>query len=137
MRALYRHLEEIHGSLLLVGICAVTIAQVASRYLMESPLAWTEELATMLFAWLVFIGAALALKRGEHFALDLFVDLLPALPRRLARLAGIVAVGAFCLLITGYGFVLARDSWTVDTAVLEIPRTWLYASVPCGGRLST
>ena len=58
-------------------MCLIGVVKVAARYAFTSPLAWTEELATLLFAWLVFIGASLALKKNEHFAIELLVDLLP------------------------------------------------------------
>ena len=42
-----------------------------------------EEVPRYLFVWLVMIGAAAAMQRGEHTVLDYFVNLLrPARPRR-------------------------------------------------------
>jgi len=135
IRALGRHFEEIAGSLLLAGMCGVALGQVAGRYLLASPPAWTEELATLLFAWLVFVGASLALKRNEHFALEVLVDRLPQAPRRVVQTVGLGLVLAFSALLVGYGIDLAAGAWNVKTSTLEIPRTWLYASVPFGGAL--
>jgi TRAP-type C4-dicarboxylate transport system permease small subunit len=134
-RRFYAHLEEIAGAMLLAVMCVVATVQVAGRYLLASPPAWTEEMATLLFAWLVFVGASLALKRNEHFALDVVVTLLPDLPRRIVQGGVLIMVLVFCVLLIWYGVRLAIGAWNVTTAVLEIPRTWLYASVPFGGGL--
>ena len=134
--SLYAHLEEIAGAALLVAMCVVAAVQVVGRYLLASPPAWTEEMATLLFAWLVFVGASLALKRNEHFALDVVVE-TPAwgIAANRAGLRADLMVLVFCALLIGYGVRLSLVSWNVQTAVLEIPRTWLYAAVPFGGVL--
>lgn len=61
---------------LLVLFCvmvSITFAQVFARYVLSSPLFWSEELARYCFVWIVFIGAAAALKRGSHIGVDYFV----------------------------------------------------------------
>ncbi|MGI6417937.1 MAG: TRAP transporter small permease [Thermoguttaceae bacterium] len=135
MRAFSRHFEEIAGGLLLVAMCLIGAVKVVSRYVLASPLAWTEELATILFAWLVFIGASLALKQNEHFAIDVIVNLLPLSMRRHLDMLRHFAVLLFCLLLIGYGTRLAVMNWHVATPMLEVSRGWVYLSVPFGGLL--
>ena len=135
IRTLYRHFEEIVGSALLVVMGIIGAIQVVSRYVMTSPLAWTEELATMLFAWLVFVGASLALKKNEHFAIDVVVNLLPVAARKQARMLRHLAVLLFCVLLIGYGVRLAVMNWYVRTPMLEISRGWIYLSLPFGALL--
>ncbi len=135
MRTLYEHFEEIVGGSLLVVMCLIGAVKVVSRYVLTSPIAWTEELATMLFAWLVFIGASLALRKNEHFAIDVVVNLLPAPLRRFSSTVRHLAVVLFCLLLIGYGIKLVVLSWHVLTPMLEISRGWFYLSVPFGGLL--
>jgi TRAP-type C4-dicarboxylate transport system permease small subunit len=135
MRRLFEHFEEIVGGSLLVVMCLIGAVKVVCRYVLTSPLAWTEELATMLFAWLVFLGASLALKKNEHFAIDVVVNLLPARMRQHSSAVRHAAVVIFCLLLIGYGINLAVLSWYVLTPMLEISRGWFYLSVPFGGLL--
>jgi TRAP-type C4-dicarboxylate transport system permease small subunit len=135
IRTLHQHFEEIVGGGLLVVMCLIGAVKVVSRYVLTSPIAWTEELATMLFAWLVFIGASVALKKNEHFAIDVVVKLLPTSMGKYSLRARHFAVAAFCLLLIGYGTRLAVLSWRVPTPMLEISRGWFYLSVPFGGLL--
>ncbi len=134
-RKLYDHFEEITGGTLLIVLCLVATLQVVGRYVFSSPLAWTEELATIVFAWLVFIGCALALKKREHFVIEVFVDLLPDASQRLVRRLALALV----LLVAGglvfFGIRLCIFNAHVRTPVLEISRAWIYAAVPVGGLL--
>ena len=82
-----------------------------------------------------FVGASLALKRNEHFALEIVIAILPGALRRVMHGAALLMVLIFCVLLVVYGLRLATESWRVTTAVLEISRTWLYAAVPFGGVL--
>lgn len=120
---------------MLVAMCLIGALQVVSRYVLSSPFAWTEELATMLFAWLVFLGASLALKKNEHFAIEVFVHLLPAKLRKVSLLMRHFAVVVFCLLLIIYGTKLVVVNWYVLTPMLEVSRGWIYVSLPFGGLL--
>lgn len=135
IRSLFRNVEEIAGGTLLVLMCVTGVVKVASRYLFASPLAWPEELATLLFAWLVFIGASLALKQHEHFAIELFVELLPRCIQKWIELVQRICLAVFCLLLIGYGTNLVVQSWPVKTPLLGISRSWIYLSVVVGGVL--
>ena len=64
---------------LVLSLTAVTFAQVVTRYVLNDPLIWSEELARYLFVWVSMIGAALAVRNGGHFGLDLLLRRMPAL----------------------------------------------------------
>src|SRR5690606_27226569 len=56
----------------------VLLAGVIARYVLHSPLIWSDELASSLFIWLSMFGAVLALDRGEHMRMSAVVNKLPA-----------------------------------------------------------
>ncbi len=60
-----RGVELVAAGLLFVEILILG-SGVASRYVFDSPLTWTDELASTLFLWLSMLGAAIAFRRGEH-----------------------------------------------------------------------
>ena len=66
-------LEFLAGALMFI-IASVVFIQVVSRYLLEYPLIWPEELAKYLFVWAGLLGAALASIRGLHFSVDSLVN---------------------------------------------------------------
>lgn len=132
---LYRNLEEILGAMLLTGVCLLVGFNVLSRYLLRHPSAWAEELCTYLFVWMVFVGASLALKKREHFAVDCFVEHLPARLKWAVGLLADVLVLVLCLLVFAYGIMSMLRAVPVVTPALELSRAVPYAAVPFGGLL--
>src|SRR5215208_2277506 len=73
-------------------LCLVLMAALAfdlmlgvfSRYVLFSTFTWYDEIARACFVWLVFLGAAVGVKRNAHFGLHLLVDMLPERGRHLA-----------------------------------------------------
>ena len=68
---------------ILMAICfgsmtLVIFAQVIFRYILKSPLAWSEELARYLFVWVSFIGSVVAARRNQHIGVEMLVNKLPA-----------------------------------------------------------
>src|SRR5918999_296358 len=62
---------------LLVVMIGMILANVASRYILNTPIIWADEIASMSFLWLAMIGAALAIDRNEHLRLTIFLPLIP------------------------------------------------------------
>lgn len=87
-----------------VAMILATLAQIVFRYVLEVPVAWTEEAARSLFVLAMLMGIAFAYREGEHVVVDFaFARLPPAVRRRLAIL--------FNLLILGFIAFSARGAW--------------------------
>ena len=65
--------EAIGAVLVFVETC-ILFAGVVSRYVFNSPIIWTDELATFLFLWLAMFGAVVALRHDGHMRLTTFVN---------------------------------------------------------------
>jgi TRAP-type C4-dicarboxylate transport system permease small subunit len=109
------------AALLLLALVAVTLAQVFSRYLFAVSLVWVEEAGRFLFTWVIWLGAAVGLRRGQHIAFTFLTDRLR--PRARAVLGSVVD-----LLVIGFLAVLVHRGWAVaesvgSTTYIAIP--WL------------
>lgn len=84
-------------ALLLAAMIALVFTNVVMRYGFSSGIRQSVELARLWFVWVVMLGAAVTLRRGEHLALNEFSEkLFPrAVPwlRRLCWLVVLLAVG--------------------------------------------
>src|SRR5262249_51747782 len=69
---------------MMVLLCADVFLGVFSRYVLRSTFTWYDEIARLLFVWIVFLGAAVGVKRGAHFRLHLLTDRFPPPARRAA-----------------------------------------------------
>jgi TRAP-type C4-dicarboxylate transport system permease small subunit len=113
----------------------VVFVSVLFRYVLNSPLAWTEELASLLFAWLTFVGAYIGSRFRSHIAIDTLVIFLPARARQV--LARVVDAGVLLLLavFAWQGIRLTITTWSLEFPAMEISRGYLYASLPVGACL--
>jgi TRAP-type transport system small permease protein len=122
-------------ALCLGAMTCIVIVSVFYRYLLNSPLTWTEELASLLFAWLTFTGAFVGFRNRSHIAIDTLVIFLPpALRRGLARLVD-VCILFLLLLFVWQGIRLTAATWSLEFPAMEISRGYLYLAFPIGAVL--
>ena len=69
---------EAVGALFVLAEVVILFAGVVSRYVFDSPLFWTDELANFLFLWLSMLGVVVALRRDGHMRLTTVANWVPA-----------------------------------------------------------
>lgn len=79
--------------LLFTALFVVFIVQITARFAFDRPLAWTDELAVVLYIWVVLSGAVMCCKQAEHIAFDLLYGLVPKPVQRVMRIASSLLVG--------------------------------------------
>lgn len=120
---------------LLGAIFVIMLLQIGFRYLLNAPLVWTEELARYLYVWACYLGAAVALRRGNHIVIALVHARLPAGLAR-AVTAGTQALALFFLGgLALQGVYLALRVHTVLAITLPIPWSAIYAAAPVSAGL--
>ena len=109
---------------LVVAEVAILFAGVVWRYVFNDPLVWSDELAGVLFLWLVSLGAVVALRRGEHMRMTVIVGRFGPRVRRLAACFGalLVVVVALGLIVPGLSYAAAQQAFL--TPVLQVPGSW-------------
>ena len=88
MAAVHRRYEQAL-EWLVIALMAVLAIEVVTGVAFRSAgysLAWYDEVASILLAWLTFYGSALASVKRAHIGCPELVALLPPAPRMLARL---------------------------------------------------
>lgn len=117
-------------SLLLMTV--LVSAQVVLRYVLGKALPWAEEAAVYMMVWMAFIGAAVALRQGEHIALSLVVERLPAALARAIKLISHVLVLIFVCLVLGLAVQLATSITGQRSPALGIDMFLPYLILPLG-----
>ncbi|HEY7245707.1 MAG TPA: TRAP transporter small permease [Xanthobacteraceae bacterium] len=120
--------------LLVTMLTAVTFAQVCARYVLGDPLIWSEEAARYLFVWVSMIGAALALREGAHFGLDLLIRRAPALKPVLGPSVAIVTA-LFLLILLKTGIDETRLASRQLAMTFPMHMQWAYLALPTGAAL--
>ncbi len=121
-------------AILLSFMTILVLIQVFSRYVLNSPVAFTEELVRYSLIWTGFIGAAYAFSTREHMSLTLLRDKFTGK----AHTGVLVLIDALILLMAVFvftigGFKLAVSASREFSALLGIPRSLVYAIAPISG----
>lgn len=77
---------------LLTAMFITFIVQIVWRYVINDPLSWTLEVCLTTWLWLVFWGAAVVLREGDHVRFDMLYLMAGAKLRRLLALAAALAI---------------------------------------------
>ena len=106
--------------LLLAAIFVILTATVFFRYVLGSPITWTEEFLTMLFTWMVFIGASSALSTHQHIRIDIVLRLLPPRYELAASIMAVLTCLAVFWVTIHYGLKYARTTWGDLTPMMGV-----------------
>jgi TRAP-type C4-dicarboxylate transport system permease small subunit len=96
---------------------------------------WVEEVGEWSLAWMSFIGAALGIRRGIHFAVHLVLDRMPRALRRSVLAAQCFVIVVFGGLIAFFGWQVAELNSQSFSPALVLNLRWLYLSSVVGGLL--
>lgn len=120
--------------MILLVICVVW--QVVSRYVLNQPSTFTDELARFLMIWVGLLGAAYTVGVQRHLSIDLFSQSLS--PRRQALLT--IIINSIIFLFSGLVMVMGGVKLinrTLETAQLsaamQIPVGYVYFILPVSG----
>ena len=131
-------------SVVAIGLMVLSILlQVLFRYVLGSPLAWSEEAARFCMLWMTGFMAPLAYRRGGFVAIDMLVR---GLPRRAAEILSLVLlVIPFIVLIValpiGWGEVTGFSAKFATASLyypnfqgewVKVPRAWMGWSLLVG-----
>ncbi|WP_425606000.1 TRAP transporter large permease subunit [Paraburkholderia sejongensis] len=123
-------ITEVPAALLLVAEVVLLLTNVFCRYVLQQPLIWGDELASILFIWLSMLGAVVALRRGEHLRLTMFVARMSPQNRAFAQTLGNFIVMTFVLLLVRPATDWAMNEWIISTPALDLPNAIPAAAIP-------
>lgn len=126
-------------------ICVVLVnLNVIMRYILNSPLQWSEEVVTSLFVWTVFIGSAYAYRKHSHLGVDIVVNLMRGKTRERVQVVMSIIELLILVMLTiisaqyVYNLIYVRGVFKPTvTDVLRIPKAFTGVAVPLGFGLST
>jgi TRAP-type C4-dicarboxylate transport system permease small subunit len=128
-------IEAVLLATLVATITAVTFLQVFTRYVLEDPLIWTEEVARYLFVWITLIGGAAAVRTRGHFGLDILRRFAPPLRTPLGAMTMLI-VFLFLALLLYTGILETRQAALQMSPALQVRMHWAYLAIPIGAALA-
>jgi len=123
---------EIVAAVLIAVEVGILLAAVIARYWLDTPLVWSDEVASLLFLWLSVLGAVIAFRRGEHMRMTALVARLSAPGRAQADTLAVAASLAFLVMQVPAAFRYAHEEAAILTPALEISAAWRASALPVG-----
>ena len=121
-----KHAADTVGVALFAILFGVFIVQITARFVFNKPLPWTDELAVVLYVWVILWAAAFVVPEREHVVFDLVWNLVGKRARRVMKIAGYLMIGALAAwALPGcwdYVTFMRREG----TPVLGIPFFWVF-----------
>ena len=125
-------LVEFPAAMLVVAEIVTLFAGVVSRYVLQRPLIWSDELASILFLWLAMLGAVVAFRRSEHMRMTAVVASARPAVRAWLDVVATCAALAFLLLVVVPSYQYAYEESFITTPALQISNSWRAAALPVG-----
>ena len=126
LRLLDAPIEEALASVTLVVVVCSVLWGVLTRYLFPQPAAWSYEVATIGFAWLVFFGGAACVRYRAHADIDVLVGTFSPAGQRAVALFNFWLLAIFFAALCVFFALHTLDAHKSLTIALSLPRSVIY-----------
>ena len=117
---------------LVVAEVVVLAAGIFSRYVLNSALIWSDELAQILFIWLAMLGSVVALRRGEHMRMTTLVAKASPEVRAVLEALALASAVLFMGFILMPAYEYAEEERFMMMPAMNLPGSWRAAALPVG-----
>lgn len=114
------------AGVLFLALFATFLVQIAARFGFGRPLPWTDELAVILYLWVILWTAAFVVPEREHVVFDLLWNAVGPRARCAMRIAGHLMIGALALVALPGSWDYVRFMARESSPVLGIPFMWVF-----------
>jgi len=116
----------------LFALSALVFGAAVARTL-RYPIAWAMDAATFLFAWCVFLGGDIAIRKDRLFCIVVLTEKLSPKVQAVLKIANYLIIAAFLAGMIGYGCYLSYTTrYRAFQGMPGVSYTWVTLSVPIG-----
>jgi TRAP-type C4-dicarboxylate transport system permease small subunit len=111
-----------------ISVMAIMVfANVVLRYVFNSGITISEEVSRMLFIWLTFLGAIVAMKDKAHIGVDTLIKHLPVTGKKICAILSDLLILACCVFFFIGAWKQTAINLTVRAPVTEWPMAIIYS----------
>lgn len=120
-----------------LAMVGLTCWQVFTRYILQNPSSWSEEMVSYLFAWMSLLGASLVVGERGHMNIPILVERMGQKGRKFFAILAEVIACVFAAVILVYGGVqITSLAMGQMTSALGVPVGVFYVVLPISGVLN-
>ena len=113
-------------------IILVFVASIFRTRFINYPLVWSVDMAQLLFVWVCFFGADIALQQDRHIGVDIITRYLPEKVTDIIKFCSYVLILGFMIIVIYYGTYLALKNSHRLFNGMPISYSWATISAPVG-----
>ena len=131
------HVETYLATVALTIFSTLVVLQVIMRYIFNSPLVWSEEIARYALVWFVYLSGSYAVKYQRHVRFNVIVDLIGKkvpLAQRIIRLFVFLLWFAFLVFMLRLSIEMVNRQFISGQLApgSQIPMYLVYLGLPIG-----
>ncbi|MDR4887697.1 TRAP transporter small permease [Fredinandcohnia sp. QZ13] len=111
-------------------LVVVVFLQVIFRFVLEQPLAWTEELGRYLLVWTTFLGAGYGMSVKAHPGVEILYEAFGPTVKKVLNVVISILVIFFFWQVIVHSFDFIGRSMIQKSPVLQIPMGYIYTVIP-------
>ena len=134
LAAIYKWFCLIEETIVAIFVAVITLLIFISAIArgLSFPLNWAPDTSLLLLAWVVFLGADIALRRADFIRVDIFLRKFPVQLRKFLYYLYYVLIIGFLAMLVRYGIPLAIENSRRNFQALEISYSYATISAPIG-----
>lgn len=137
LRKILNNILDVLAGVSFLVMVLLTCWQVFTRYVLQNPSSWSEELVSYMFGWMSLFGASLVVGERGHMNIPILVDRMGAGARKaLAIFAEIVACLFAGIILLYGGMQITSLAMGQMTSSLGVPIGIFYIVLPVSGVLN-
>ena len=117
-------------TILFVGMLICGALQIIARFILHTPIPWSEELLTYSFVWTSFLGASLAINSLSHFNVDCFIVRMPTKISHPILYFVWIVMTVFTVFLFYKGLILTQLNIYQTMDVIPVSMFWAYLALP-------
>jgi TRAP-type C4-dicarboxylate transport system permease small subunit len=122
----WQRLANAVGGILFLMLFGMFVLQIAARFGLDQPLPWTDELAVVLYLWVIVWASAFMVPERDHVAFDLLFNHASARTQAVLRCVGHALMGSLAAISLPASWDYVRFMAREGTPVLDLPFMWVF-----------
>lgn len=134
MREILDKIMRVLNAAIMAFLTILVVWQVATRYLLNNPSTWSEELTSYMFSWVTLMGAAYVFGKRDHMNIPILVDRLSKKNQLyLDIFIQVLNLGFAATVMVYGGYEITKLTMGQMSSSLSISMGYFYMIIPISG----
>lgn len=130
LKTFLNNIELYVATICFIALTILLMLQVVSRYALNHSFTWMEELATVMFVWMIYLAISAAVTKRKHLRIDFVLEMVPFKVKRAMLVLSNVIFAAFNIYISIVMVDVIKLLGKSKTTMLGIPQRLVYVVIP-------